>query len=66
MTIQIKVPSIACEGCADAITTALKSDRPDAMVTVDVDRKIVTVNTAASEAAVKQAIAAAGHTVAEE
>ena len=66
MTIQLKVPSIACDGCAEAITTALKADQPDATVTVDVDTKIVSVETSASIAAVKQTITAAGHTVAPE
>lgn len=63
MAIQLKVPSIACGGCADTITKAIKTQESEANVQVDVEQKIVTVETKASEESIKQAIAAAGHTV---
>ncbi len=63
MTMQLKVPSIACSGCADTITKAIKNYESEADVQVDVEQKIVTVETTASEEAIKQVIAAAGHTV---
>ncbi|NET43184.1 heavy-metal-associated domain-containing protein [Okeania sp. SIO2B3] len=63
MTIQLKVPSIACGGCADTITKAIKTQESEADVQVDVEQKIVTVETKASEESIKQAIVAAGHTV---
>ncbi|NEP08525.1 MAG: heavy-metal-associated domain-containing protein [Okeania sp. SIO2G4] len=63
MTIQLKVPSIACGGCADTITKAIKAQESEADVQVDVGQKIVTVETKASEESIKQAIVAAGHTV---
>ncbi|NEN89198.1 MAG: heavy-metal-associated domain-containing protein [Okeania sp. SIO3H1] len=63
MTIQLKVPSIACGGCADTITKAIKAQESEADVQVDVEQKIVTVETKASEESIKQAIVAAGHTV---
>ncbi|NEQ78199.1 MAG: heavy-metal-associated domain-containing protein [Okeania sp. SIO2C9] len=63
MAMQLKVPSIACGGCADTITKAIKAQESEADVQVDVEQKIVTVETKASEESIKQAIVAAGHTV---
>lgn len=63
MAIQLKVPSIACGGCADTITKAIKAQESEADVQVDVEQKIVTVETKASEESIKQAIVASGHTV---
>ncbi|NEP91158.1 MAG: heavy-metal-associated domain-containing protein [Okeania sp. SIO2C2] len=63
MAIQLKVPSIACGGCADTITKAIKTQESEADVQVDVEQKIVTVETKASEESIQQAIIAAGHTV---
>ena len=61
--MQLKVPSIACGGCADTITKAIKNYESDADVQVEVEQKIVTVETKASEESIKQVITAAGHTV---
>ncbi|GGA39482.1 heavy-metal-associated domain-containing protein [Okeania sp. KiyG1] len=63
MAIQLKVPSIVCGGCADTITKAIKTQESEADVQVDLEQKIVTVETKASEESIKQAIVAAGHTV---
>ncbi|MDY7009118.1 MAG: heavy-metal-associated domain-containing protein [Cyanobacteriota bacterium] len=63
MAIQLKVPSIVCGGCADTITKAIKTHESEADVQVDVEQKIVTVETKASEESIKQAIVSAGHTV---
>jgi copper chaperone len=63
MTIQLKVPSIACEDCAKTITQAIKTHESDAEVKVDVENKIVSVETEASEESVRQMIQAVGHTV---
>ena len=62
-TIQVKVPSITCDACAKSITQAIKTHESDAQVNVDVDQKIVTVKTEASEESIKQIITAVGHTV---
>jgi copper chaperone len=64
MTIQIQVPSIACEVCAQTITKAIKNKYSEAQVNVDVLNKIVTVDTDASETAIKETIQGAGHTIA--
>ncbi|HEY9873458.1 MAG TPA: heavy-metal-associated domain-containing protein [Candidatus Obscuribacterales bacterium] len=63
MALQLKVPSIACSGCADTITEAIATVDSDAKVNVDVTAKTVSVESQASEASIKQAIVATGHTI---
>lgn len=63
MAMQLKVPSIVCDGCADTITKAIKTHEPNANVNVDIANKTVTVETGASEESIKQVITAVGHTV---
>ena len=62
MSIEIKVPTIACEGCAETIIQAIESQQSEAKVAVDVANKIVTVDTSVTEAEIKSIIVAAGHT----
>jgi copper chaperone len=61
MAMEIKVPSIVCQGCADTITQEIKTHEPEADVKVDIEGKTVTVDTKASEESVKQMINAVGH-----
>jgi copper chaperone len=63
MVLLLKVPSIACSGCADTITKAIKTLEFDAAVNVDVAAKTVTVEAKASEESIKQAVLATGHTI---
>jgi copper chaperone len=63
MAILLKVPSIACAGCGDTITKAIKTVESDASVNVDVAAKTVTVEAKASEESIKQAIVATGHII---
>jgi copper chaperone len=63
MTITLKVPSIACEGCANTITKAINNQQPSAQVSVDVTNKIVTVETTASQTEIEQWITEVGHTI---
>ena len=63
MTITLKVPSIACSGCADTITKAIAGQKPEAKVSVDVEAKMVTVDTDASTEMIKEIITEVGHTV---
>ena len=65
MAIQLKVSSIVCQGCADTITEEIKVHEPEANVKVDIEKKMVTVETGASEESIRQAITATGHTVEE-
>ncbi|MGE5656863.1 MAG: heavy-metal-associated domain-containing protein [Actinomycetota bacterium] len=65
MALQLKVPTIVCNGCVDTITKAIKTVEDEAKVNVDLAAKTVTVEAQASEESIKQAIVATGHTVAE-
>lgn len=62
--MQLKVPSMVCEACAQAVTQAVQSVDAGAKVSIDLASKAVTVESAASLEAVQQAIAEAGHEVA--
>lgn len=64
MTLQLTVSNMACSACGETITKAIKSLDPAAIVEADSKTKLVNVETQASEAAVKEAITAAGYTVA--
>ena len=61
MTIQLKVPDMACGACAKTITEAIHSLDSQATVKADPQTKEVTVETQASESSVREAIAAAGY-----
>lgn len=61
MTIQLKVPGMACGGCGKTITKAVQSVDPTAEVQTDPKTKQVTVESNASESSVREAIAAAGY-----
>lgn len=63
MTIELKVPSIACDVCAETITKAIKNSEPNAQVNVNVDTKMVTVETTISENEIKEIITKAGHSL---
>lgn len=61
MSLQLKVPKIACAACIDTVTKAVKSVDTTAKVDVDTKTKIVNIQTQQSAAEIKQAIAAAGY-----
>lgn len=63
MALQLTVPNMACSACSDTITKAIKAIDPNATVQADPKTKQVDVETQASEASVKQAIATAGYQV---
>lgn len=64
MTLQLKVPNMACSACGDTITKAIKAIDPAATVQTDSKTKLVEVDTQASETEISQAITEAGYTVA--
>jgi copper chaperone len=64
MTLQFTVPNMACSACSDTITKAVIALDPTANVQADPKTKLVKVETQASEAAVKEAVTAAGYQVA--
>ncbi|MGK7935573.1 MAG: heavy-metal-associated domain-containing protein [Xenococcaceae cyanobacterium] len=63
MMIELKVPSMVCEGCVETVTKAIKTQEPNAKVNIDLDSKKVTVDTQASVESIKQVITATGHEV---
>ncbi len=65
MTMNFKVPSMVCEGCIDTIKDAIITHEPEAKVEIDLDSKLVKVDTEASEESIRQVITAVGHTVKE-
>ncbi len=64
MTLQLKVPTMACSACSDTLTKAIQAIDPTATIQADPKTKLVEVDTQASETAIRDAIAAAGYTVA--
>lgn len=64
MTLQLTVPNMACSACSDTIIQAIKAIDSAATVEADPKTKQVKVETQASDAAIKQAITAAGYDVA--
>lgn len=64
MTLQFTVSNMACSACVETITQAIAALDPAAQVEADSKTKQVNVETQKSETEVKQAIAAAGYTVA--
>jgi copper chaperone len=66
MPLQFTVPNMACSACGDKITQAIKALDAAATVQTDPKTKIVQVETSAAETAVRDAISAAGYTVADD
>ncbi len=63
MSLQLKVPSMVCDGCAEKVTKAIQGLDSEAKVDVDLSTKIVTIEGKSSEDSLKEAITSAGHTV---
>ena len=57
-----RVDGMTCEGCARAISTAIRKQVPDAFVEVDVFTGVVRVGANAEAGTVRQAIERAGFT----
>lgn len=64
MTLAFKVPNLACFACVEAVTKAVKAVDSAAEIEADPKTKDVSVVTSAPESAIKEAIVAAGYTVA--
>ncbi len=64
MTIDLKVPDLACSDCVNTITQAVIAIDATATVAADPKTKQVTIETQHPEAAIKAAITAAGYTIA--
>ncbi|MDX2099233.1 MAG: heavy-metal-associated domain-containing protein [Leptolyngbyaceae cyanobacterium bins.59] len=64
MTLDVKVPDMACSVCADKITKAVQALDPSATIQADTKTKQVKIDTQAPEVAVREAITTAGYTIA--
>jgi copper chaperone len=64
MTLNLTVPDLACSACVDTVTKAVQAVDAAAQVNADPNTKQVSVDTTASEAAIKTAITTAGYTIA--
>lgn len=61
--IELKVGGMACEGCADAVTRAVKTVDAGAAVTVDLPSKTVSISGSSTREALSAAIAKAGYDI---
>ena len=63
MTLQLKVPKMACSACAATIAKAVQDIDSASTVEADLKTKLVKIQTAKSESEVRNAIASAGYPV---
>lgn len=61
MTLQLKVPKLACSSCVKTVTEAIQTVDSQATIAADVKTKVVSIETQASATSIKEAIAAAGY-----
>lgn len=61
MTIEFKVPDMACGACSENITQAILKLDSQASVKANTETKQVIVETQASESSVREAITSAGY-----
>lgn len=59
--MQLNIEDMSCGGCVANITEAIKQLDVDATVTADLETRNIDVSTNASEAQVRDALAAAGY-----
>ncbi|MEM9450041.1 MAG: heavy-metal-associated domain-containing protein [Cyanobacteria bacterium P01_E01_bin.6] len=64
MKLELNIPDLACSACVETVTNAVQEVDATAQVVADPKTKQVSIVTTALEAAIKEAIATAGYTVA--
>ena len=64
MKLELSISDLACSACVETVTKAVQEVDAEAQVEADPKTKQVSIDTNASESAIKSAIAAAGYTVA--
>lgn len=64
MTLELKVSNIKCEDCVETIEEAVKVADPQAKVEIDMNAKTVRVDSKDADSTIRQAITAAGYTIA--
>lgn len=62
MTINLKVPDMACDACVKSITEAIRDLDSQAIVNADAQTKEVNIETQVAESSILKAIATAGYT----
>ncbi|MEM7554000.1 MAG: heavy-metal-associated domain-containing protein [Cyanobacteria bacterium P01_A01_bin.84] len=63
MTLQLKVPGIACSACVNTVTKAIKSVDAIASVEADIVTKMLTIQTEVSEEKIREVLDKAGYPV---
>lgn len=61
MTLQLKVPKLACAACVNTVTEAIQSVDATARVDANTKTKIVNVETSQSKEKIEKAIASVGY-----
>ncbi|HAZ46175.1 MAG TPA: heavy metal transporter [Cyanobacteria bacterium UBA11369] len=61
MTLQLTIPKLACSACVNTVTKAIQAVDANATVQANTKTKLVSVETQASETAIKQAITVVGY-----
>ncbi|MEM1393502.1 MAG: heavy-metal-associated domain-containing protein [Cyanobacteria bacterium P01_D01_bin.116] len=61
MTLNLKVPKLACSACIDRVTKAVMSVDSSATVEANTKTKMVNVRTLYPEAQIKQVLVSAGY-----
>ena len=63
-TLELTVTDMACSACVETITKVVKAVDNNASVDADTQTKQVSITTTATDTVVRDAIAAAGYTIA--
>lgn len=66
MTLELKVPNMACSACEENIAKAVKLVDPAATIRADSKTKLVNIETEASQPSITKAVLEAGYTVAKD
>ena len=61
--LTFKVSDMKCENCAAKISESIQAIEPKAKINVDLDSKLVTVDSGASDESIKKAVVTAGFNV---
>lgn len=64
-TLELTVTDMACNVCVETITKAIQSIDINASIDADTQTKQLTITTTATDTVVRDAIAAAGYTIAD-
>lgn len=61
MTLQLKVPKLACSACVNTIIRTVKAVDPNALVQAEPKTKLVSIETQADSSAITEALVAVGY-----